>query len=61
MTAIVSRDNTDKLTLHFKRVDTFEAVKNRNRKKASGILQLNKIYSFVLFFVLKTEKNQLRS
>ena len=49
MTAIVSRDNyIDKLTLHFKRFDTFDAVKNLN--KGSGILQLNKIYSFVISF-----------
>ena len=50
MTDIVSRDNSDKLTLHFKIFDPSETVKNRNRKKASGILQLNKIYSFVILF-----------
>ena len=32
-----------------------------NRNKVSGTLQLNKIYSFVNFFVSKTHKNQLRS
>lgn len=52
MTVIVSRDNSDKLTLYFKISDPFEAVKNRIRKKASGILQLNKIQLFVCSFVL---------
>lgn len=50
MSAIVSRDNYVKLTLHFKRFDT---VKNWNN--AYGILQLNKTFSFVFLLCFENK------